>query len=265
MGVTQPSIYIPHGGGPAFFMTGPMADLFTPMAEFLASIDQHLPGTPDAMLVVSAHWEAPQPSVTVDSNVDLIYDYYGFPPETYELTYPAKGAPALAERALSLLTDAGLEPAPSHRGWDHGVFIPLKVMYPQAEVPVVAMSIDHRLDADREAAVGRALAPLREENVLIVGSGLSYHNLSSWFGPGDVATASSAFDGWLGAALTGDRGHRTAALSNWREAPFADQVHPRADHLMPLMTASAAGSDQPGRRLWTDTVNSAVVSAWAFD
>lgn len=265
MGTSQPSIYIPHGGGPAFFMNGPMADMFTPMAEFLSTIDQHLPQRPDAILVVSAHWEAENPSITVDEDVDLIYDYYGFPPETYELTYPAKGSPAVAHRARTLLAEAGLTPVSSHRGWDHGVFIPLKVMYPEADIPVVAMSIDHRLRANSELEVGRALAPLRADNVLIVGSGLSYHNLSTWFGPGDVATASAAFDAWLGEALGGNLAHRRAALEGWQDAPFAAQVHPRPDHLMPLMTASAAGSDHPGRRIWTGLVNSATVSAWAFD
>jgi aromatic ring-opening dioxygenase catalytic subunit (LigB family) len=138
----MPALYLPHGGGPAFFMQGPMGELFRPMAEFLASVDSLLPATPSAIVVVSAHWEAPVATVTAGAHPELIFDYFGFPPETYQLTYAAPGAPALAASVADLLlgSDIDVHVDPDY-GWDHGVFIPLKVMYPEADIPVVAMSL----------------------------------------------------------------------------------------------------------------------------
>ena len=262
----QPAIYIPHGGGPAFFMTGPMADMFQPMAEFLGSIDTLLPRTPSAIVVVTAHWESEVTSISGGRHDDLTYDYYGFPAETYELEYRAPGSPELAQRIADLLHEAGIESELNvDRGWDHGVFIPLKVMYPEASVPVVSLSLRADLNEAHEFGVGQALSALRADNVLIIGSGLSYHNLSSWFGSTSVQEASAAFDAYLNDAVAGDIEHRRRHLLNWRQAPFADQVHPRSEHLLPLLSAAGAGSDAPGRRIWHDLVNGAVVSAWAFD
>ena len=143
----MPALYIPHGGGPSFFMTGERKQLFQQTEDFLRDIDQHLPAKPSAILIITAHWEARVPSFTSGSNPALIYDYYGFPPETYALQYPAPGQPALAAQAAHLLEAAGF-PAfidPEY-GWDHGVFIPLKVMYPLADIPVVAISLQTNLD-----------------------------------------------------------------------------------------------------------------------
>ncbi len=259
---SMPSIYLPHGGGPAFFMDGPMGDLFRPMAEFLASVDSLLPATPSAIVVVSAHWEAPVVTVTGGPRPELIFDYFGFPPETYELTYGAPGSPDLASSSADLLRAAGIDAVvdPGY-GWDHGVFIPLKVMYPEADIPVVAMSLQAGLDPDRHTDMGAALRPLRDEGVLIVGSGMSYHNLRMM----DGAVPSTEFHRWLDGALAGDAAHRRAELARWSAAPSGRASHPREEHLIPLMVASGAGSDDPAAKLWAGSFGGTPVGAWAFN
>ena len=155
----MPALYIPHGGGPSFFMTGERKQLFQQTEDFLRGIDQYLPAPPSAILIVTAHWEAAVPTFTSGTKPSLIYDYYGFPPETYALQYPASGHPALAEQAAQLLEQAGFSArTDADYGWDHGVFIPLKVMYPDASIPVVAMSLQDDLDPGLHCQLGRALA-----------------------------------------------------------------------------------------------------------
>jgi aromatic ring-opening dioxygenase catalytic subunit (LigB family) len=259
--MTMPSVYLPHGGGPAFFMSGGMADMFRPMGQFLASFHSLLPAVPSAILVVTAHWEAATPTFAGGRRPELIYDYYGFPPETYTLTYPASGAPELADKAAGLLRQAGIDATvdPAY-GWDHGVFIPLKMMYPQADIPVLAMSLKAGLDPQDHMAMGEALRPLRSDGVLIMGSGMSYHNLRQM----QNSAAASEFDRWLDGALSGDSCLRNAALADWSRAPSGRRSHPREEHLLPLMVASGAGGDAPGRKLWSGAAGATAVSAWAF-
>jgi aromatic ring-opening dioxygenase catalytic subunit (LigB family) len=259
---SMPALYVPHGGGPAFFMDGAMGDLFRPMAEFLATVDTLLPTTPTALLVVTAHWEAPVTTVTGGAHPDLVYDYFGFPPETYRLTYSAPGAPDVAAAAADLLRRSDIDVAidPAH-GWDHGVFIPLKVMYPEAGIPVVAMSLKAGLDADEHADIGAALRPLRDEGVLIVGSGMSYHNL----GVVDGTEASTEFHRWLDTALAGDATRRRSHLAAWASAPSGRASHPREEHLLPLMVASGAGGDLMATKIWAGSMGRTPVAAWSFD
>lgn len=259
----MPALYIPHGGGPSFFMQGERKQRYQATEDFLRSIQSLLPAKPCAILIVTAHWETELPSFTGGPHPGLIYDYHGFPPETYTLQYPAPGSPALATRAAALLQQAGY-PArvDADYGWDHGVFIPLKVMYPQADVPVVAMSLQASLDPELHCALGAALAALRDEGVLIVGAGMSYHNLRDF---NAAAPASFAFHDWLDGALNADRDTRTQALADWSQAPGGRASHPREEHLLPLMVASGAGSDQPARRLWRGAVGPSCLGAWAFD
>ena len=259
----MPAVYLPHGGGPSFFMAGERKQLYQPMEDFLRGVPALLPATPTAILIITAHWEAAVPSFAGAARPELIYDYFGFPSETYALTYPAPGQPALASRAAALLQAAGL-PArvdPDY-GWDHGVFIPLKVMYPQAQVPVLAMSLHHSLDPALHCALGQALRSLRDEGVLVMGSGMSFHNLRNFQA---AAPASFAFDAWLETALAGNWAQRTRQLVQWSNAPGGRASHPREEHLLPLMVASGAGSDAPARRLWSGPVGPSVASAWAFD
>ena len=258
----QPSLYIPHGGGPCFFMPDPTG-MWSQMEAYLRSIPESLPEKPRAILLVSAHWETRGFAFTGGERPELIYDYYGFPPHTYELTYPAPGAPWLAERAAGLLRDGGL-PATvdAEHGFDHGMFIPLKVAFPDADIPVVEMSLDVSLDPALHLAAGRALAPLREEGVLIVGSGMSFHNMQVMRNPA-LAAYSTDFDAWLGEAATAGAQDRAALLSHWEDAPNARHSHPREEHLLPLMVAAGA-SGAAGSVDYTESMMGSAISAYRF-
>lgn len=231
----------------------------------MRSVRSLLPATPSAILIVTAHRESALPSFIGGTNPELIYDYDGFPPETNTLQYKAPGHPALAQRAATLLRAAG-HPATvdPHYGWDHGVFIPLKVRCPDADVPIVAMSLQAGLGLDPtlHCELGAALQSLREEGVLIVGSGMSFHNLQDFVA---CAPASFVFHDGLDSVLSGNRDERTLSLARWRSAPVGRASHPREAHLMPLMVASAAGSDLPARGLWRGAVGPSCLAAWAFD
>ena len=259
----MPALYIPHGGGPSFFMTGERKQRYQQTEDFLRKIEDHLPCTPRAILIITAHWETRVPTFTGGQNPKLIYDYYGFPPETYALQYPAPGLPDLAHHAADLIVQAGVPAVvdPAY-GWDHGVFIPLKVMFPQANVPVVAMSLHESLDPHLHSHLGQALRPLRDENVLILGAGMSYHNLGNFH---QYAPASYAFHDWLDQTLDGNWQARSMGLANWQQAPGGRESHPREEHLLPLMVASGAGSDLPGRSIWRGKIGPTCIGAWAFD
>lgn len=259
----MPSIYIPHGGGPSFFMGGERKARYQQVEDFLRNIQAYLPRRPSAILINTAHWESTVPSFTGGEAPALIYDYYGFPPETYALQYPAPGSPALAQRAAELMAQAGLPGVvdPDY-GWDHGVFIPLKVMVPQADIAVVAMSLQEGLDPETHHRMGQALRPLRDEGVLIVGAGMSYHNLRNF---AQAAPDSYRFHDWIDLALDGDWQERCERLAQWQSAPGGLASHPRQEHLLPLMVASGAGSDAPGRPIWRGMIGPTCIGAWAFD
>lgn len=259
----QPSLFVPHGGGPCFFMPDPRG-AWTQMGDYLRQLASSLPERPKAMLVVSGHWE--EKAFTFTGAADhpgLIFDYYGFPPETYQLTWPAPGAPWLAERGAALLREAGLPGAiDAERGFDHGVFVPLKVAFPDADVPVVQMSLHSSLDPALHLGAGRALAPLRAEGVLVLGSGMSFHNLRAMGDP-RVAEPSAEFDRWLTHAAAADPELRAERLARWAEAPWARLCHPREEHLLPLMVAAGA-SDQAGTHDYGEQVLGGAVSAFRF-
>lgn len=255
----EPIEFIPHGGGPCFFTDWTMgpADTWNNMAAFLRSF--HTEPHPKAILLVSGHWEESAFSLTTHPNPPLIYDYYGFPPHTYKLEYNAPGSPELAARAAELLQQSNLptrlDPA---RGWDHGVFIPLKLMYPDANIPIVQLSLHNSLDPALHLRAGAALKPLLSEGVRLIASGMSYHNLRQ-FGP-RAAAPSEAFDQWLTAALTAE--DRNDQLTHWAAAPAARDAHPREEHLIPLMVAAGAASPAPAEKTYTDHVLGARVSAF---
>ncbi|HTM95897.1 MAG TPA: class III extradiol ring-cleavage dioxygenase [Croceibacterium sp.] len=260
----QPSLYIPHGGGPCFFMPDPHG-VWRGMEGYLKSIAASLPEKPRAILVISGHWEERAFAFTgAVEHPGLVFDYYGFPPETYQLTWPAPGAPSLAARGKALIEAAGLPAAiDPARGFDHGVFVPLKVAFPDADIPVVQMSLHASLDPALHVAAGRALAPLRDEGVLVLGSGMSFHNLRA-YGDARAAMPSEAFDEWLGHAAALPFGARAEALSRWsEEAPFARFCHPREEHLLPLMVAAGAAEGE-GVRDYGETVLGGAVSAFRF-
>jgi aromatic ring-opening dioxygenase catalytic subunit (LigB family) len=262
-----PTFYIPHGGGPCFFMEWTLGppDTWNAMAAWLRGLGGAIGARPHALLVVSAHWEADPVALTGAPQPPLYYDYYGFPEHTYRLTWPAPGDPRLAAAVTDLLGAAGIAcRVDPQRGLDHGVFIPFKLIYPQAEVPVVEMSLHAGLDAAFHLRVGAALAPLRERGVLIVGSGMSYHNNRALMGGGDPRAASTAFDAWLNTACALPEPARSAALAGWEQAPGARAAHPREEHLLPLMVAAGAGGGQPGRAVYRDRVLGAAVSGFCF-
>ncbi len=208
MAARQPSYFIPHGGGPCFFMPDP-ANHWGSMAAFLRSLPARLSATPAAILVVSAHWQTACFRLTGGEKPPLFYDYYGFPPETYALGYDAPGAPALAAQAAALLRRQGIAVTlDGQRGFDHGVFVPLKMAFPDGTIPVVEMSVEQALDPALHLAAGRALAPLRDAGVLIIGSGMSFHDLRGFGQPASTAP-SQAFDHWLSSAVTQPGGSRT--------------------------------------------------------
>ena len=260
---TQPSLFIPHGGGPCFFMPDPRGT-WTAMGEYLRTLPATLPEPPRAIVVISGHWEERAFAFTgAAGHPGLIFDYYGFPPETYRLTWRAPGAPWLAVRGAELLRAAGLPAAiDPERGFDHGVFVPLKVMFPQAEVPVVQMSLHASLDPALHLAAGEALAPLRDEGVLVLGSGMSFHNLRAMGDP-RVTEPSAEFDRWLAYAAAERPAERAAQLARWAEAPHARLCHPREEHLLPLMVAAGA-SREPGAHDYGEVVLGGAVSAFRF-
>ena len=264
--VSQPVLFIPHGAGPCFFMDWQPADTWHEMANFLRGIASQLSERLTAILVVSAHWRTPEFSITAGPQPDLIYDYYGFPKHTYELTYPAAGAPALVEQVGRLLTEAGISnKQDAERGFDHGVFIPLKLMFAEADIPVVQLSLRQDLDPQAHLATGQALASLRKEGVLIVGSGMSFHNMRG-YGDASFTEPSERFDAWLTQTMTADAEERFAALTDWKNAPHALDSHPLGgeEHLLPLMVAvGAAGSDQ-GHKVYSQQVLKVQLSAFQF-
>jgi len=259
-----PAYFIPHGGGPCFFMDWDPPHTWDKMGAWLASRAGDVGATPAAILLVSAHWEEDDFTVTGGAAPQLIYDYHGFPAHTYDIRYPAQGSPALATRVAQLLSSAGL-PArqDATRGFDHGMFIPLKLMYPDAAIPVVQLSLKTGLDPATHIAAGRALATLRDEGVLIIGSGMSYHNLPKFFRGGDNPD-SRAFDGWLTQAATAPQSTREALLANWENAAAARQCHPREEHLLPLMVAGGAAGADAGTLSLHDTVMGITISGYRF-
>ncbi len=261
----QPTIYLPHGAGPCFFMDWTMGPPGTwkRTEAWLRALPGTLPAEPAALLVVSAHWEEPQPTLLTSAAPGLRYDYSGFPPHTYELTWPAPGAPDLADRVARLLGAGGIATGGTDcRGFDHGTFIPLKVAWPTPTIPTAQLSLVSGLDPTLHLAIGRALAPLRDEGVLIVGSGMSFHNMRG-FGRPAAAAASGTFDAWLEGVLAAPEG-RDRALTDWTAGPQARWCHPREEHLLPLHVAAGAAGDDPGRIVFRDEVLGATVSAARF-
>ena len=243
-----PVYFISHGGGPWSYMDDPSRAHYAQLEAALAAMPAQVGATPRAVLMISAHWEEPEFTLTAHPRPPMVYDYYGFPDYTYQIHYDAPGDPALAEHVRAMIQSAGL-PArlDPERGFDHGAFTPLKVIYPKADVPVVQLSLKQGLDAEIHLALGRAIAPLRDQGVLIVGSGLSYHNLRQFFSPRGWAP-SREFDAWLnGVLITGEVRARDKLLAAWEAAPAARAAHPREEHLLPLHVAVGAAGDDPAQ------------------
>lgn len=261
----MPVVFLPHGGGPwPFVEMGLDPDEKGRLVSYLESVKALTPERPKALLVVSAHWEEAVPTVMTAEQPPMYYDYYGFPDASYQITWPAPGAPWLAARVRALLNEAGLPSAEDGaRGFDHGTFIPLKVTYPEAEIPTVQLSLQRGLSPDAHLALGRALAPLRDEGVFIVASGMTFHNLGIFFDPRAVPVADT-FDHWLNSVALQDAEARNAALAGWAEAPMARTAHPREEHLIPLLVAAGAAGADRAELAFNGTFGGLRLSAYHF-
>ncbi len=258
----QPTYFISHGGGPWPWMKGRFRDAQKQLEVSLKRLPSELPERPKAILMVSGHWEAPGFAVQTHPNPPMFYDYGGFPDEMYQIQYPAPGSPALAGRVVGLLSGAGIAVREdAERGFDHGMYSVLFPAWPEADIPVVQLAIDERFDPAEHLAVGRALSPLRDEGVLILGSGFSYHNLRLMGRGAEIPSA--AFDNWLGETLIDSSpDERAARLVEWEKAPYARVAQPREDHLIPLMVVvGAAGDDRAVRSYHEDAWNGSVVTS----
>ena len=261
----MPVVFLPHGGGPWPFVDVPFGkkDELAALATYLRSLPKVPKNPPKALLAVSAHWEEEIPTVMSGAHPPMLYDYYNFPPESYKITWPAPGHPKLAARVQELLVTAGFATgANAERGFDHGTFVPLKVAYPDADIPTVQLSLKTGLDPAEHLAMGRALAPLRDEGVFIVGSGMTYHNLRA-FGP-EAAGVAETFDAWLRETATLPQAERDRSLVAWASAPAARLAHPREEHLLPLMVAAGAAGADRGTRAYDGTILGLRVSAYHF-
>lgn len=262
MTAKMPVVFIPHGGGPLPVLNDAS---HTQLTAFLRALGPSLP-TPRAILVISAHWEEPTIQLTAKAKPGLLFDYYGFPAEAYALQYNAPGDPKLAEQIQQLLQNAAIaSQLNAQRDWDHGVFIPLLLMYPQANIPIVQISLRHDLDPAGHIALGEALSQLRQQGVLILGSGLSFHNMQAFFN-GGASGASANFDQWLNQILCGelDFSAQKAALQNWQQAPYARYCHPREEHLLPLLVCLGASAGDKCNNRFNGNLLGAQVSAFMW-
>jgi aromatic ring-opening dioxygenase catalytic subunit (LigB family) len=241
----SPVLFIPHGGGPLPLLGDPAHES---LIIFLKKIASQL-GKPSAILLISAHWEEAIPTLTGGLHPEIIYDYYGFPAETYEIKYPAPGDPELAQKVVDLLAESGTQARiDNSRGYDHGLFVPLTLMYPDAEIPCVQLSMCDDLKPETHIAMGKALAALRQDNVLIVGSGLSFHNMNLFFSPSQESRNKSIeFDNWLldtCSSSSYSTAERERRLVEWKNAPSASFCHPREEHLLPLHVCFGLATQQ---------------------
>jgi aromatic ring-opening dioxygenase catalytic subunit (LigB family) len=230
------ALFLSHGGGPLPLLGDPAhEEMVACLASIAASTER-----PAAMIVVSAHWEERGATITSAANPGIIYDYYGFPPESYEIQYPAPGSPDLASQLQASLRENGIDAAlDDERGFDHGLYIPLKIMYPEADIPCIQLSLLDSLDPAAHIALGQAMSGIGGEGVLVVGSGFSFHNLKAFFSK-DAAQPderNEAFERWLIDTCSKpglDEPERTRRLLDWEDAPHARYCHPREEHLLPL-------------------------------
>jgi aromatic ring-opening dioxygenase catalytic subunit (LigB family) len=266
-GVRLPTYFLSHGGGPWPWMKEERGAAYDQLEASLLQVRRQFGAAPRAVLMVSGHWEADSFLLSSAARPPMVYDYYGFPEYTYRIRYDAPGAPALAETVRDILDRSGLasrlDPA---RGFDHGTFSLMQTMYPESDMPLLQLSLRADFDPAAHLKAGELLAPLRDAGVLIVGSGLSYHDLRGLMS-GMGAKASAVFDAWLNETLVGvSPEQRRARLLRWQEAPAARAAHPREDHLMPLMVAVGAAGEDAGARIYHECcfMGAITVSSYRF-
>lgn len=262
----MPTYFISHGGGPWAFMEGEFRKAFARLENWLRGFPRELPSKPKAILMISGHWEEKEFAVMANPRPPMVYDYYGFPEHTYHVEYPASGSPELAKRVEELLVKSAFKTHLDYeRGFDHGTFVPLAIAYPNADMPIVQVSIRSDYNPEIHLQLGRAISPLRDEGILIIGSGLSYHNLRRF--DSSAAKPSTEFDSWLQKVIIDcepqERWHK---LIEWEKAPSARVAHPREDHLLPLMVAVGAAESEKGELVYheDDFMGGIAVSSFRF-
>jgi aromatic ring-opening dioxygenase catalytic subunit (LigB family) len=264
-----PVIYIPHGGGPWPLMKDAYGDPapYDRLEAYLRGFGESMKDKIESILVVSAHWEEPKPTLHFGEKPGMLYDYGGFPDYTYRISWPAPGDPVLASRAAALLAAAGIATArEDKRGYDHGTFVPLMLAFPEASIPVAQLSLVNGLDPAAHFAIGKALEPLRAEGVLVIGSGMSYHNMRGFMSDDPrVMAVSKQFDDWLAETVAlADPEERRIRLVEWKRAPGALECHPRSDHLVPLFVVAGAAGADIGRRDYGAELMGVQVSSHLF-
>lgn len=258
-------LFIPHGGGPLPLLNDPThADLNRFLRDYPASIDR-----PDAIIVVSAHWEESEVAVTSAAAPPMLFDYFGFPPEAYEYRYAAPGQPQLAGRVHDCLQKAGIESRlDDERGFDHGLFVPLMLMYPEADIPCIQISLSASLDAALHLRIGKALTVLKQDKLLVLGSGFSFHNMQALTSKRDdrIDPRNLAFEDWLAQTCTDTslpEAQREQRLADWQSAPHARYCHPREEHLLPLQVCYGIGQ-APARQVFRQPVARFISSAFEW-
>lgn len=268
MSARLPTFYLSHGGGPWPYMDQEARRPYARLEESLRQLPRQLPRKPQAILVVSGHWEERDFAVMANAAPPMVYDYGGFPEELYHIRYPAAGSPQLAERARTLIQQAKLgSRLDAERGFDHGTYSILAVTHPQADIPVFQVSLRSDYQPEAHLQLGRALAPLRDEGVLIIGSGSSYHNLRRFFGPRGRRDDAAQFDAWLAETLVeAAPAKRSERLLDWQHAPAAREAHPREDHLMPLHVVVGAAEEEAGQTVYKqeDFLGTITLSSYRF-
>lgn len=233
--INSKAVFLSHGGGPLPLLNDPGHEKMNSVLKDIANTINK----PEAIIVISAHWEENTLSITGEEESFLIYDYYGFPKESYDIQYPAPAHPVLAKEIYSHLKESGLSINLKRRGWDHGLFVPLKIMYPEADIPCIQISLYHSLSPKQHIDLGKALSSFPLEGTLIMGSGFSFHNMHAFFSPlkAEEQFLNQSFESWLVESLTNkglSEEQREQRLINWEKAKGARFSQPREEHLLPL-------------------------------
>jgi aromatic ring-opening dioxygenase catalytic subunit (LigB family) len=247
-------VYFSHGGGPLPILGDPSHKA---MVGFMRKLPSQL-RDPDAILVISAHWEENKAALLGAQSPAMFYDYYGFPAEAYQISYPAPGSPDFANRIFQLLNQNDISARiDTSRGFDHGLFIPLKLMYPKANIPSLQLSLLRGLDPAAHIALGKVLSELNRENILVIGSGFSFHNMKafSWKGINTTDPDNDAFQDWLIEVCCGrhPQNERERRLIDWEKAPSARYCHPREEHLLPLHVCTGM-AQKPAQLIFDDYI-----------
>eukprot|EP01117_Protostelium_nocturnum_P007404 TRINITY_DN2650_c0_g2_i1.p1 TRINITY_DN2650_c0_g2~~TRINITY_DN2650_c0_g2_i1.p1 ORF type:complete len:274 (+),score=79.62 TRINITY_DN2650_c0_g2_i1:166-987(+) len=266
-----PALFVPHGGGPLPLLNDASHASVTKYLKKEASklLD---PSKLKAIVLVTAHWETEHPTISNGEKPSLYYDYYGFPQEAYNIKYDPPGSPQVADKVKNLLSAAGFEPQTDNkRGWDHGVFVPMKLLREEGDIPIVQLSVLKSQDPKQLFKYGKALEPLRDEGIAIIGSGMSFHNmrsLQSRFGStkSEPTPPNNAFEDKLVEVMLSEEKAREEGFTKWREWPGTFDAHPKgySEHFSPVIVVAGAGGDEKATKTWDSTMWGFRLTSFAF-